>query len=93
MKKEVKEEAPQNETIEMKGQTGNEKPKAKLEPKLGNLIAAEFKNDYAGIFPPENMLNVSEATRQALIIDLLFAIYGELRLNRNILDKMQEEEN
>lgn len=82
-KEEVKEEEPKTETAEVKGQTAAEKPL----PNLGSVLLKEFGKDYDNVFCIKDLASMPQAERQAMELNLLLAIYGELRLIRDAANK------
>ena len=89
-KEEKKEEEPKTDTVEMQGrklgQEIHEEPTVK-QPKLGAVILAEFLENYDGIYCIKDLASMPQAERQALEINVLMAIYGELRLIRDISNR------
>jgi hypothetical protein len=74
-KKEVIEEPPQPEktdVVKVSGQAAKSGLKAKEEPSLAEQLMAEFQKNYGSVAEDDST-------------KLLFAIYAETRLNRDIL--------
>ena len=89
-KEEPKIEEPKTDTIEMQGkkigQEIHEEPTVK-QPKLGSAIMQDFLENYDGIYCIRDLAAMPQAERQALEINVLMAIYGELRLIRDISNR------
>jgi hypothetical protein len=76
---EIKPEEKKTETVEVKGQPTTVPPM----PNLGALLWVEFAKDYNNFFAKEDMLHMTSAEVEALKLNLLVGIYGELRLIRD----------
>lgn len=80
--KEKKEDLPefkQDPTAEAKMET-------ELSKALLDLAANEFQTQYAGIFDPKSV-EEGKINTEAMTLDLLFAIFAELRIMRHLKTK------
>ena len=73
-KKVKKEEQPQEtETVEAKSD-----PEPQIDPVLKEMLE-DYSKDYADIITPDQLARMSDVQYKAIQLNLLFAVYGELR--------------
>ena len=81
-------EPPTNtEVVDIKGQSKGANSDNQGNQKLSEVIWAEFARDYQGAIGAEEWDNMPQSSRDAQIVNLLIAIYGELRLIRDASTK------
>lgn len=86
--KKKKEEKPtEQDTEPIKSETEEEKPTEQKLPKETEKMLKTFTENYDGIFVPQSFNGIRP---DATIVNLLFAVYGELR---KLNEALSEEEN
>lgn len=87
-KKEKKEQepAPKTERVDMVGIEKNKTQEAPKMPALREIMSGEFAREWQGSFNALDVEDLNEDGKLAMQMDMLFAIYGELRLIRDKLN-------
>lgn len=68
------------------GETADAKIELESKQQMIDFVANEFQEQYAGIFDPK-AVDEEKINIEAMSLDLLFAIFAELRLQRLIMQQ------
>lgn len=93
-KKKVEEEQPvRTPVIEASsGKKGVASVEVKEEEKELIRLAEAFQNEYLGVFVPNDFVKFSDSEYKAQVCALLFAIFGELRKLRELMEIINQQE-